>query len=242
MAAGWNEDSCMITLDPEHYTDYIIVSNFCTCCFHYMLCITYLSCYDVLYVHALLDHKDSAEYFKKPLEHYASMALIFGDSMATKKYAKGSNEPLGDAYLGTEAVEEQGHNVPTTPTNGNAIPSPVNNEQCPSSSATRPNKRAKTSNFEVDGLVRAFTSSSNRPSIATEKLAKRNMDLSNDLYDMMKTLPGFNSAHISFYYSYLVANPHIRRAFYNLPFDAKSGLGGGVHYCQVSKKLTSTIM
>jgi hypothetical protein len=38
---------------------------------------------------------------------------------------------------------------------------------------------------------------------------------------MMKTLPGFNNAHISFYYSYLVANPHIGRVFYNLPFDAK---------------------
>jgi hypothetical protein len=29
-AAGWDEDSCMITLDPEHYDDYIVVCNFCT--------------------------------------------------------------------------------------------------------------------------------------------------------------------------------------------------------------------
>jgi hypothetical protein len=47
------------------------------------------------------------------------------------------------------------------------------------------------------------------------------MDLPNDLYDMMKALPVFNSAHISFYYSYLAANPHIGIAFYKLPFDAK---------------------
>jgi hypothetical protein len=107
------------------------------------------------------------------------------------------------------------------PIDGNVIPSPVNNEQHPSSSATRSNKRVKTSNSEVDGLVGTFTSSSNKLAIAIEKLVKGNMDLSNDLYDMMKTLPGFNSAHISLYYSYLVANPHIERAFYNLPFDAK---------------------
>jgi hypothetical protein len=37
------------------------------------------------------------------------MALIFRNSMATEKYAKSSNEPLGDAYLGTEAVEEECH-------------------------------------------------------------------------------------------------------------------------------------
>jgi hypothetical protein len=42
-----------------------------------------------------------------------------------------------------------------------------------------------------------------------------------NLYGMMKTLPGFNNAHISFYYSYLVANPHIGKAIYNLSFDAK---------------------
>jgi hypothetical protein len=107
------------------------------------------------------------------------------------------------------------------PIDGNAIPSPVNNEQHPSSSATRSNKRVKTSNSEVDGLVGTFTSSSNKLAIAIEKLVKGNMDLPNDLYDMMKTLSGFNSAHISLYYSYLVANPHIERALYNLPFDAK---------------------
>jgi hypothetical protein len=28
--AGWDEDSCMITIDPEHYADYIVVCNFCT--------------------------------------------------------------------------------------------------------------------------------------------------------------------------------------------------------------------
>jgi hypothetical protein len=60
--------------------------------------------------------------------------------------AKGSNKPLSDAYLGTEGVEEEGHNVPTTPIDNNAIHSPINNKQHSSSSATRSNKRAKTSN------------------------------------------------------------------------------------------------
>jgi hypothetical protein len=74
---------------------------------------------------------------------------------------------------------------------------------------------------KVDRLVEAFTSSSNRLATSIEKLAKENMYLPNDLYDMMKTLPDFNRAYISFYYSYLVANPHIGRAFYNFTFDVK---------------------
>jgi hypothetical protein len=34
------------------------------------------------------------------------MALIFENSMATGKYAKCPSESLGDAYFGTEVVEE----------------------------------------------------------------------------------------------------------------------------------------
>jgi hypothetical protein len=175
----------------------------------------------LFYVHALLDHKGDAEYFNKPIEHYAVMALIFENSMATRKYAKSSGEPLGKASPRTECAEQESHDVPTTPSDGNTIPSTVNDEQPAPSSATRPNKRAKTGNFEVDSLVGAFTSLSNRLATSMKKLAKGNMDLPGDLYSMMKTLLSFNNAHISFYYSYLVANPYIARAFYNLPFDAK---------------------
>jgi hypothetical protein len=98
------------------------------------------------------------------------MPLIFENNMANRKYAKSCNEPLGDAYLGIEGTEEEDHDVPTTPSN--AIPSTVTDEQHGSSSATRPNKRAKTDNPEIDGLVGAFTSSSNRLATTIEKLAK----------------------------------------------------------------------
>jgi hypothetical protein len=149
------------------------------------------------------------------------MALIYRNSMATEKYEKSSGEPLGEASPRTECAEQESHDVPTTSSDGNAISNTINDEQPAPSSATRPNKRAKTNNFEVDSLVGAFTSSSNRLVTAMKKLAHGNMDLPNDLYGMMKTLSDFNNAHISFYYSYLVTNSHIERAFYKLSFDAK---------------------
>ena len=154
------------------------------------------------------------------------MLAIFGNSMTTGKYAKGSNEPLGIEETENQVdVEdngaEDGNGAPNTPTHGNSVPSTLNDEQGASSSATRPNKRAKIADFDVDPLVGALTSSSERLATAIEKLAKGDNDLPPDLYDVLKSLPGFNSTHISFYYSYLVANPHMGRAFYNLPFDAK---------------------
>ncbi|XP_035817813.1 uncharacterized protein [Zea mays] len=64
-AASWNEDNYMITLDHEHYANYV------------------------------QDHKSDAEFLNKPLENYKEMFTVFGKNMATGKYAKGSSEALG---------------------------------------------------------------------------------------------------------------------------------------------------
>jgi hypothetical protein len=148
------------------------------------------------------------------------MSTIFENSMATGKYAKGSNKPLGIDDVDHEAAEEEGNGVPTTHGTPATTTAATDYELGVSASATRPNKRAKTVDLDGDPLVVAFASSSDRLAKAIEKLAQGDMDLPPDLYTILKSLPDFNSVHISFYYAHLVANPHIGRAFYNLPSDA----------------------
>ena len=46
-------------------------------------------------------------------------------------------------------------------------------------------------------------------------------DLPLDLFLMLQSMSGFNSANVSYYFHYLVANPHIVRAFYALPWENK---------------------
>ncbi|ONM02273.1 10A19I.15 [Zea mays] len=46
-------------------------------------------------------------------------------------------------------------------------------------------------------------------------------DVPDDLFDSLINLPGFEQTHISLYFNYLVAHPHIARAFNKLPFDHK---------------------
>lgn len=53
-ASSWDEINSVITLDAEHYADYV------------------------------QDHKCDVEFFNKPLEYYNEMVAIFGNSMATK--------------------------------------------------------------------------------------------------------------------------------------------------------------
>ncbi|KAK3149825.1 hypothetical protein QOZ80_3AG0223480 [Eleusine coracana subsp. coracana] len=115
------EDTCTIRLDHEHYTGHI------------------------------KDHKVDAEYLNKPIEHYDEMFIIFGNSLATGKFAKGSSEPLGTQV--TENEDECDEVYVSA-----AAATPVHEDNSATSSAPKP-KKAKTShNEEEDGLIATFKS------------------------------------------------------------------------------------
>ncbi|CAO2205389.1 unnamed protein product [Urochloa humidicola] len=71
-AAGFDEVNNIITLDEEHYNDYV------------------------------KDHKVDAEYFNKPIECYTEMEIIYGKDKATGKFAKDSSAALGTEDGDTE--------------------------------------------------------------------------------------------------------------------------------------------
>ncbi|OEL36685.1 hypothetical protein BAE44_0002296 [Dichanthelium oligosanthes] len=185
-ASGFDEEKFIITLDPEYYNDHVN------------------------------DHKNDAEFLNKPLEHFAKMATIFGNSMATEKYAKRSSDPLDTEYGGdTKEGEEARVN--------DGLSTPDDNGVSPS--ASRP-KKAKTIDIEEEGLIGVLKYVGDKLSNAIEKIAGptpplAENDVPEDLFETLTSLSGFEETHISSYYAYLVANPHIARAFYKLPFNYK---------------------
>ncbi|OEL33339.1 hypothetical protein BAE44_0005642 [Dichanthelium oligosanthes] len=162
------------------------------------------------------DHKNDAELLNKPLEHFSEMTTIFGNSMATGKNAKGSSDPLGTEYGGdTKEGEEARVNDGLSTLDNNGA----------SSSASRP-KKAKTLDIEEEGLIDVLKYVGDKLSNAIEKIAgptppPAENDVPGDLFEILTSLPGFEETHISSYYAYLVANPHIARTFYKLPFNYK---------------------
>nr|AAM23241.1 Putative transposase [Oryza sativa Japonica Group]AAM47612.1 Putative transposase [Oryza sativa Japonica Group]ABB46678.2 transposon protein, putative, CACTA, En/Spm sub-class [Oryza sativa Japonica Group] len=153
------------------------------------------------------DHKADANYFNKPLAHYGEMLTIFGSTMATGKYAKDSS-----SVLGTEDVQDDNDEENDGPA--------TTDDRAEASSASKP-KKAKTQENEDDGLIGAFTSVGDKLASAILKVAEPDNKLPEGLFDTLKTLPGFEEVHRSFYYAHLVANPHIARAFDGLPFENK---------------------
>ncbi|KAJ1258462.1 hypothetical protein BS78_10G077000 [Paspalum vaginatum] len=63
--ALWDEDNFMITLEDEHYKGHVKT------------------------------HPKDADFLNKPIENYQQMQIIFGNGLATGKFAMGSNEALG---------------------------------------------------------------------------------------------------------------------------------------------------
>jgi hypothetical protein len=138
------------------------------------------------------------------------MATIFGNSLATGQYAKGSNEPLAEEV--TEIEDDVDETVQAA-----ATPSPNG----PSPSAPKA-KKAKTCVQESeDKMMATFMAVGDKIANAIVEAGKTNDELPEGLWDGMKTIPGFEPAYLSHYYAHLVENVRIARAFHSLDFDNK---------------------
>jgi hypothetical protein len=71
-------------------------------------------------------------------------------------------------------------------------------------------------------LVAAINRGSSKIAKAIKEVGRSDMDVPPDLFNNLMALSGsFEETHLSFYYSYLVSQPHIGRAFNSLPFGHK---------------------
>jgi hypothetical protein len=99
----------------------------------------------------------------------------------------------------------------------------INSNEVGTSSSARPSKRVKKDNNAQDGLIQAIDRVNETLStlahvireVAVAKTAKAN--LHDSLFEEVDNLSGFKIHHKSKYHAYLVANPHIARAFIDLP-------------------------
>ncbi|XP_023155968.1 uncharacterized protein [Zea mays] len=140
------------------------------------------------------------------------MQTIFGNTMATGKFAKDSSAALGeDDEVQNEEVMAHAFTKRMSSCDDNAT----------TSSTSKTRKKAKKRDSEEEGLIAAFRSVGDTLSNAIEKVATGDTDVPDDLFDSLINLPGFEQNHISLYFNYLVAHPHIARAFNKLPFDHK---------------------
>uniref|UniRef100_A0A0A9C9W3 Myb/SANT-like domain-containing protein n=1 Tax=Arundo donax TaxID=35708 RepID=A0A0A9C9W3_ARUDO len=202
-ATLWDENTCTIRLDPGHYNDHVKVN------------------------------KDDANFLNTPLEHYNEMATIFGNAMATGKYAKGGSDPLATDVIDLEkddvtkgithgngaTSEQEGANEATA--SGNIGEATTSHNIGVEFSGSKPApKRAKITCD--DDLGYALINSLDKVAKAIEKGATpAETELLEGLYDNLMSVPGFEEAHLVHYYAYLCENVVVAKAFNGLSLDNK---------------------
>jgi len=153
--------------------------------------------------------------------------------MATGRFAKDSNFALGTedannenedmaANVGGE-MNGQGGSEMNANGESDATTLPTNHGATSSGSKT---KKAKVSVDEEEGLIVAINCVGDRLAQAIEKATAPpppppSNELSEDLFDLLVGVPGFEATHIFVYFQHLVANPGIGKVFYKLSFDHK---------------------
>ena len=128
------------------------------------------------------------------------MQIIYGDRLATGKYAKGSSEPIGISATSMNCDEEDEENNEGT-------------------SATKPAKKQKKYPNEEEGLISILgrVGSELAAAIVTagEKSAPQPPldEILDDLYETLLGMEGFSEAQIAHYFAFLVENPKSAKAF-----------------------------
>ncbi|TVU47743.1 hypothetical protein EJB05_07352 [Eragrostis curvula] len=179
--ALWDEDNMMITLEEEHYKGHVKA------------------------------HPKDADLLNKPIENYQQMQVIFGNGLATGKFAMGSSEPLGcpsdfaESSLKAEDCKSM-FGEPSTKGQeaaggaGSGGPGSSNNKR----------KRCMVSDEDMN-VMSGMTAAVNN--VADAIRSTRVEDSHPGLYDAVMFMPGFTEEALIVAYSHLLDNRAHGNAF-----------------------------
>jgi hypothetical protein len=139
-----------------------------------------------------------------PIENYVEMEAIFGGTLATGKYAMGSNEPLGTnmAHIDLDGPGEESDMTKTCAASGPAsVCKPETSVG--TEGKERGGKRRKISQEELDlmsGMVKAVQA------VGEALKTPQHNEVHEDLYSCVMGSPGYSQEALMFALCYLLKN------------------------------------
>ncbi|XP_012704411.1 uncharacterized protein LOC101757975 [Setaria italica] len=174
--ALWDEDNFMITLEDEHYKGHIKA------------------------------HLKDANLLNKPIENYQQMQIIFGNGLATGKFAMGSGEALGspsDFAESSVKVESNAMKVDDVPKIFGEAPKTQNASVGSGSNAGNKKKRCMLSEGDIV-VMTGMTDAVNN--ITNAILQTKIKDVHPELYGVVMFMPRFIEEALMAAYSHLLDN------------------------------------
>ncbi|KAK3158115.1 hypothetical protein QOZ80_2AG0133090 [Eleusine coracana subsp. coracana] len=158
-------------------------------------------------------HPKDVELLNKPIENYKEMELIFGNGLATGKFAMGSSEPLGSpsdfAKSSLKTDEVKGFGEPSK----NATGGTVSGSGPSGSGASNKRKRGMITNDDIQ-VMSVMTAAVNNMAQAIHETKVE--DSHPDLYGVVMFMPGFTEEALIVAYSHLLDNRAHGTAFVNM--------------------------
>ncbi|TVU14069.1 hypothetical protein EJB05_37515, partial [Eragrostis curvula] len=177
--ALWDEDTCSIVLDHEHYLGHIKA------------------------------HPKDAEFLNRPIEFYTHMETAFGSTMATGRFAMGSSEALGvfSGFGDSEGVKveagETAMNKNTAAADVTEKVEPADGSKA-SDAPTTGTKRKRAFSEEEALLMTNMTDAVNNVAAALRETGPAHVD--DALYDAVMQAAGFTEEALMVVFSHLLDN------------------------------------
>ena len=170
-------------------------------------------------VHSLQDHPKDAEYLNTPIRFYTEMETLFASTLATGRFALGSNEPLGVNNADSVAAKLEGQDFSCPTYEGKATANIFDFAE--GSKATTPLSQSvggkrKRGNFSEEEMLMMtnMTDAVNNVANAMLKIGAAHVDP--DLYLAVMETPDFSTEALIVAYTHLLENKAVTTGFVNM--------------------------
>ena len=170
-------------------------------------------------VHSLQDHPKDAEYLNTPIRFYTEMETLFASTLATGRFALGSNEPLGVNNADSVAAKLEGQDFSCPTYEGKATTNTFDFAE--GSKATAPLSQSvggkrKRGNFSEEEMLMMTNMTDAVNNIANAMLKTSAAHVDPDLYLAVMETPDFSTEALIVAYTHLLENKAVATGFANM--------------------------
>ncbi|CAN6214249.1 unnamed protein product [Urochloa humidicola] len=180
--ALWDDENYVISLEEEHYNGHIKA------------------------------HPKDADFLNKPIENYQQMEIIFGNGLATGKFAMGSGEALGNPSDFAESTLKVEPDATKVDDASKLLREATKTQDASVSGTEFANKRRRSMLCEGDILV--MTGMTDAVNNVAEAIRETKVeDVHSQLYEAIMFMPRFSEEALMAAYSHLLDNKAHGTAF-----------------------------
>ena len=167
-------------------------------------------------VHSLQDHPKDAEFLNTPIRFYTEMETLFGSTLATGRFALGSNEPLGVNNADSVATKLEGEDFSCPTYEGKSAFDIAEGSKAAAPVPQTVGGKRKRSIFSEEEMLVMTNMNDAINNVANAMLQTGAAHVHPDLYHAVMETPDFSTEALIFVLTHLLENKPVATGFVNM--------------------------